>query len=276
MKFQRRKPGQILLVVFNDGSYGYGHYYKDTAENIAAKFNIPSKKQTNLRHHIQSIHRGEPRKKNAFGIKSVSYEYINDPATYMDKPIDERQAHLDMSTDCDFEWRDQDISCSGKSYAIRRHLGKFLGTGDVIKYNNGTKIESAHAAHYCHNGPRSHEIGCKNVLHIYWATRIENYKDTCRRRLGSDKTVKFSKTKMYRSMKNRIKNHGSPAQNFKSLIFMDDGHIHLTESVRGLGKEIDPGNINRFTGATRNVYDNKTTKEKRYGIIGVKKLKGLI
>ena len=76
---------------------------------------------------------------------------------YMKQTKEERQKHLDLTTDCK--------EIGGDSCQFKGLLAYHLNTTLPI---NGNQIYLAHA---CHNGI------CSNVLHLYWGTPKENVND---------------------------------------------------------------------------------------------------
>lgn len=79
-----------------------------------------------------------------------------DIVEYMTRSQTERQAHLDLSQNCDER--------GGRSYYFRGLLAHHLGTS----IPSGMSTQLCHA---CHNG------GCSNVAHLYWGTPTENRLD---------------------------------------------------------------------------------------------------
>ena len=74
---------------------------------------------------------------------------------YLQKPLEERQAHLDLESEC--------IEIGGDSRVFRGLLAHHLKT--TIDFRNG------YVCHKCNN-PK-----CSNVLHLYWGTPYENHRD---------------------------------------------------------------------------------------------------
>ena len=91
---------------------------------------------------------------------------------YMNKSLEERQAHLKPDDPCDFDWG-QKLNSSNhyRGMLAREYFGEWIGTGP---------IKRAQACHYCGQGSRSNELTCKNPNHIYWGTPKENMDDTRR------------------------------------------------------------------------------------------------
>lgn len=77
-------------------------------------------------------------------------------AEYMLLQQEERQKHLDLSSEC--------VEIGGASRDFRallaHHLQTFIPTG-----------HAAYLCHACNNGQ------CSNVKHLYWGTPKENHKD---------------------------------------------------------------------------------------------------
>ena len=106
------------------------------------------------------------------GIKSVSMISRKPPRTpsgdverirtkLMDRPIDERQAHLNLSEPCIPITKK--MTARNVRYYVGDLLARFLGTPRFLR--------PTLACHACHNST------CRNPRHIYWGTYKENYAD---------------------------------------------------------------------------------------------------
>lgn len=88
---------------------------------------------------------------------------MEDVQKYIQRPLPERQSHLDINAVC------SEIGGSS-SIEFKGLLAYFLGTTIPTK-GEGFKI---HLCHACGNGK------CSRVTHLYWGTPSENYKDGVR------------------------------------------------------------------------------------------------
>ena len=84
---------------------------------------------------------------------------------YLQKPLEERQAHLDLESEC--------IEIGGDSRVFRGLLAHHMKT--TMDFRNG------YVCHKCNN-PK-----CSNVNHLYWGTPHENHLDQIEN--GTFKTI---------------------------------------------------------------------------------------
>jgi len=85
---------------------------------------------------------------------------------YTDKPIEERQAHIDLSTPCEFskyKYRNK------QTIQARQNLAELLDIPEP-------KGCQTHCCHLCLNHSNTDQV-CVNPAHLYFGTARENHQD---------------------------------------------------------------------------------------------------